>query len=705
MGHLRSQKLRILLNSKYFYLLLVIPLIYIIISIINFNIKLDEYYLNSKEHICVVKDYFIDGTKIKFSLKCDYHVNGYYYLKDEDDLLTFKDKCNRGDLLKIYGSVSAIESNTNPNLFNYREYEAIREIFYNINIDKLEIIGHVNLPFLELKNLIMNKIEGLHSYDYLMALLLGNKNYLDRDIKDVYKSIGVIHLFAISGMHVGIFCTVINKITRKNNLLNFLACTLFLIIYYNIIGSISLLRSLVFFFMQRLNKILKLGLNNLKTIILIIITILLFNPYYFFDIGFRYSILISSSLVLLSKKIDNKKGIKKLFYISYLSFFISLPLNIYYNYEINFLAIIYNIILVPFVSMLLFPLSLFTVLFPFLDIVMCFLINVMEYIANVFSSIPSTIVFIKPNICILIVYYIVIFLCLRYSKKFIAFVLIMLLIHKNYNFIASDTYVLFLDVGQGDCILIHNKNTNVLIDTGGVANYLSIKSNDYSITRSITMPVLKSLGIDKIDSLILTHGDYDHMGEAINLVSKFKVEKVIFNNDEYNNLELELIEILENKDINYYKNVKELTIENNELFFLNTGIYDNENDNSNIIYANINGSKLLFMGDAGVEVEKNILKKYNISNIDIFKVGHHGSDTSTSEEFINVINPKYFIISVGKNNRYGHPKDKVLNILEDSQIYRTDIDGSIEIKINKNGYKVRPCNMWLNITVMIELFL
>ena len=118
---------------------------------------------------------------------------------------------------------------------------------------------------------------------------------------------------------------------------------------------------------------------------------------------------------------------------------------------------------------------------------------------------------------------------------------------------------------------------------------------------------------------------------------------------------------------------------------------ENENDNSNVIYFNYNNYKFLFMGDAGIEREKDILEKYNLKDIDFLKVGHHGSNTSSSKEFIDSVNPKYSIISVGKNNRYNHPKDSVLETLSNSKIYRTDIDGSIEIKINKNGYKIKTC--------------
>ena len=181
------------------------------------------------------------------------------------------------------------------------------------------------------------------------------------------------------------------------------------------------------------------------------------------------------------------------------------------------------------------------------------------------------------------------------------------------------------------------------------------------------------------------------MGEAINLVNNIKIEKVIFNCGEYNDLEKELIKVLDKKKIKYYSCIKELNIDKYKLKFLNTGIYDNENDNSSVIYLNYNNYKFLFMGDAGINREKDILENYNIKDIDVLKVGHHGSKTSSSVDFINRINPKYSIISVGKNNRYGHPNDSVLETLKDSKIYRTDQDGSIIFKIKNNILKIEKC--------------
>ena len=181
------------------------------------------------------------------------------------------------------------------------------------------------------------------------------------------------------------------------------------------------------------------------------------------------------------------------------------------------------------------------------------------------------------------------------------------------------------------------------------------------------------------------------MGEAINLVNNFKVEKVIFNCGDHNELEQDLIKVLDKKKIPYYSCVKELNIDDNKLYFLNTKDYANENDNSSVIYTELNNYKFLFMGDAGVKVEEDLIEKYNLQDIDVLKVGHHGSKTSSSKTFIDEINHNYSIISVGKNNRYGHPNNSVLDNLEKSKIYRTDQDGSIMFKIKNNKLQIETC--------------
>ena len=289
----------------------------------------------------------------------------------------------------------------------------------------------------------------------------------------------------------------------------------------------------------------------------------------------------------------------------------------------------------------------------------------------------------KPNIIIIVFYYLVIYLCLK-SKKYILLLIIILFIHYNINYFLRENYVLVFDVGQGDSTLIHLENTNILIDTGGLTNY--------NLSKKVTIPTLMSLGIRKIDYLILTHGDYDHVGEASDLINNFNIEKVIFNCGEINDLEKEIIDVINRHKISYYSCIKELNVNDNKLLFLNTKEYDNENDNSNVIYTELNGYKFMFMGDASVNTEKEILDKYNLPDIDVLKVGHHGSKTSSSKEFIDIVNPKYSIISVGKNNRYGHPNKETLENLKESIIYRTDQDGSIMFKIKKNKLKIEICS-------------
>ena len=296
---------------------------------------------------------------------------------------------------------------------------------------------------------------------------------------------------------------------------------------------------------------------------------------------------------------------------------------------------------------------------------------------NTFSKLP---------IFLIVIYYIIL---LNYNTRNL--ILILITLFYFYNYYVFNPIIYFIDVGQGDSTLIRINNKNILIDTGGKTTYEKEKwqqrRNEYSLIKN-SISFFKSIGVKKIDYLILTHGDYDHMGETLNLVSSFKVDNVIFNCGEINDLEKELI----NKIDNYNTCIKELNIDNNKFMFLQTREYDNENDNSNVIYTELNNYRFLFMGDAGIGKEKDILKKYDISDIDVLKVGHHGSKTSSSKSFINIIKPKYSVISVGKNNKYGHPNREVLNNLKESKIYRTDQDGSIMFKIKNDKLKIETCS-------------
>lgn len=674
------KKLKNILQCNYiFYVLLVLSLIYSFIFI-NFIIIKSEYKDSDKNLYGTVMDYKKSKDKTTIWVKGKEKVLVNYY----SDI-----NVSYGDYIYVYGVFKKPKENGNFNLFNYKRYLLSNKINYVVTASKITVIKKNDNVFYTLKNNLLRKIENTNkSKGYILAFLYADKSLIEKDVYTKYQKIGVSHLFVVSGMHVSLISIVLLKLlNRIKERKRYIIVSIFLSIYLFLTNfTISMVRATFQFILFFINKSFKLNIDNSNLVLLLFSILVIINPYNIYNIGFLFSFIISFTLIRCSKLIKGKFIIKSL-KTSLISFFSSMPVLINNFFEVNFLGIILNIIYIPFVSYILFPLSLVTVLFPSLDNILYMFISYFEKITDFFSNIKFLSFSIcKMNIFLIIMYYIIFIYILKRKKslvyKIIIAIISLIFLINNGRIVNSEVSI--LDVGQGDSSLIRLKNKNILIDTGGNINY--------DISKNILIPYFKSVGIKKIDYLVLTHGDYDHMGEAINLVENFKVEKVIFNCGSYNDLENELIEVLDKKKIKYYSCIKELNIDNNKLHFLQTKEYDNENENSNVIYTELNGYKFMFMGDAGVGKEKDILEKYNVSKIDVLKIGHHGSKTSSDKNFIDEMNPKYSVISVGKNNRYGHPNKEVLNNLDNSKIYRTDQDGSIMFKIKNNKLKIETCS-------------
>ena len=697
-------RLKRILQHRYFFG--VLAFCFILYSLfVYYFINFNSYYNGFEKSLQgTVNSYSINGDKLTIYLKVKEIIIVNYYFKSLNEKTYFEDNLKLGDLISVAGELEEPERNRVFNGFDYKKYLYNKHIFYLMNANNISIMEKNSGLLFYFKNLVMDRINSISkSKGYIMTFILGDKSFIDNEVKESYQDNGISHLFAVSGMHISLFAGIMLFFLKRvsyNNYFNYGMVCLFLLFYLFLAGfPASLLRASVMFILFSINKVFNLKISNLNILFMVIITILFIDPFYLFDIGFQFSYLISGTLIMMRWKIGViKSKLKRSFYVSVVCFLVSFPICIYNFYGTNFMSVLFNLFYIPFVSIIVFPLSLITFVFPFLDSVLYYSIFVMERISLFISSINfGYIIFPKVNFGVYFIYYIVIFLSF-WKIEFVLLFLVMLLIHKGYIYFDSNLYVYYLDVGQGDSALIRlpNNSGNIVIDTGGKISYemekWREKRSKYSIVKSSTIPFLKSFGIKKLDYFILSHGDYDHMGEAINLVENFKVEKVIFNCGLYNDLENELIEVLDKKKIKYYSCIKELNIDNNKFHFLQTKEYDNENENSNVIYTELNGYKFMFMGDAGVEKEKDILDKYNISNVDVLKVGHHGSKTSSSKSFINEINPKNSIISVGKNNRYGHPNKEVLNNLKGSKIYRTDQDGSIMFNIKNNKLKIETCS-------------
>ena len=664
-------RLKTLLQYNYFYIILVI-LVLCLTFIRNSFYNESKFNGSETSFVGIVDEIKKSDDYYKITIKSKEKIIGSYYSKEPLNI-------SLGDKITFKGTLSKPKNNTIPNTFNYRKYLYNHHVYYLVKIDNIKVISKTRSVKYKVKNYIVKRSEKFKHSDYFKAFLIGDKSEMDD--YSIFQKNGVSHLFAISGMHLSLLSGIILFLFKKSRFKEILAC-IFLILFSMITNySSSIYRSLLLFIYIVLNKKLDLRISTVNVLLLVVCTLLIFNPLIIYDMGFLYSVSVSLGLILFNKYMK-KNYFVNMFLTSFIAFLFSLPITLYYNYEINLMQIINNVVIVPLVSIIIYPLTILTFIFSFLEPILNVLISILKFIST--HLIMINIIVPKVSLIFYFIYYVFLFMFLKTNRNiFILLIIIYTLCIKTKPLIDFNTYVYFLDVGQGDSSLIYSKHKVILIDTGGNDN---IKVSDN------TIKFLKSTGKSKINYLVLTHGDYDHMGEAINLVNNFKVEKVIFNCGEFNELEKDLIKVLDKKKIPYYSCIKELNIDDNKLYFLNNKDYGNENDNSSVIYTKLNNYKFLFMGDAGVEVEEDLIEKYNLQDIDVLKVGHHGSKTSSSKKFIDEIEPKYSIISVGKNNRYGHPNNEVLNNIKDSKIYRTDLDGSIMFKIKNDKFKIETCS-------------
>lgn len=668
------KKLRHILQSK--HLIKIITIIIFIITLLytNYYPFKSKYTKDDKEFIGIVTKYEVKEDKITIEIKAKEKLLITYKYQDKEF-----NNLSYGDKIKVKGTLITPSKNTNQNTFNYQKYLYYKKIYYLVEATSINKIANNNNYLYTIKNTLYQKIDKLKSSNYIKTLLFCD-NTLSKEIKESYRINGISHLFSVSGMHINFFVSIIylylNKITY-NKRIKYLITNIFIIAYLILFPSSSLLRSAVMSILYSINYLLKLKIKKTDILLLTLGVSLLINPFIIYDLGYIYSYTITFFLVLSSSTLKKKNKINKIIYISLLSFLVSIPITIYNSFEINIISILLNIILVPIISIIILPITILTYIFPILDSILYLFTNTLETISLFISKINITkIIFPKPSLLIIVLYYIIFLLSYQNKKYFYLNIILLIIIYIS-PYLNSNFEVVMFEVGEADCHLIkypYNKNT-ILIDTG---------KNEYKIKNEV-IPYLKSIGIKKIDYLIITHGDEDHIGGSITSINNFQVKNVILNKGTFTDLEKELIKNLNKKKIPYQININKINLSNHTIYLLNNTKYNNENDNSIITYFTYQKYKFLYMGDASINTEDNLLENYNLNNISILKVGHHGSNTSSSKDFISQINPSISLISVGKNNIYHHPNKEVINNLSKSRIYRTDINNMVKLTINSKG--------------------
>ncbi len=666
------QRLKTILQSKLFYLFLFLVL-FIWVLLKTVVIKYNTKYYDSSSIEGIITDVSIKNNQISFILKNTEKIKCSYYSKN----IIYKVTDLLGKKVQVFGEPTKINKNTIPNTFNYQKYLYNNKIYLAYKVKDIKITSKENI-FYQIKNKIIKRVSNYDnlSRSYLNLFILGDKDFLESETYEQYRTNGIWHLFAVSGMHIGLIILVLDKVLKRFKISPIIISIVLSYFMFLTNFSASVLRATFFYFFKNLCHLFKLSLDNRKILFLVAFTILIINPFMIYNNGFQYSFLITFSIMTWSKHLTGNY-LTKIFKISLLAFIVSLPITVNLNYEINFLSLILNIIFVPFISLIVFPLSILTFGFSFLEPILSFCLIILEYLNNFLYSWKLNLIIPKIPIIVITLYYTFLFL---YTKKlnkiYLTAIFLLIPIHIFLASVDKNYHVYYLDVGQGDCSILISpfRKEVIMIDTGGALN------SDYHVSNNVIL-FLKSLGIKKIDLLIISHGDADHAKETINILKKYSINNIILNKGNYNLLEQEISKVghivmdYQSKYFNY-KNIND---------YYNS----DENYSSQITYFDIFNYHFLYMGDSPKEVELQLIDDYNIK-CDFLKLGHHGSKTSSGEKFLKNFNLKKAIISSGRNNLYHHPSKETIKTLEKLNIsyLNTKESGTIEITINKNNYTI-----------------
>lgn len=620
----------------------------------------------------------------------------------------------------------------NPNAFDYKSFLQRNGISWIFNADNLSLEtcykqtdsivtalkAFRQKEIARIKNTLPEETSALAA-----ALIFGERNLFNPETERSYQKIGIVHLLAISGLHVGLltgmiyFICIRVGITKEKTEILLMS---FLPVYAVITGlAPPVVRAAAMLILLLGSRRFAFRMTPLDAVSAAFMIMALFRPGIIYDTGFQLSFAVSFSLVISAPVILKTftTFLKQTAAASFIAQLSSLPSILASFYEVSVISIFANLLFVPLFSFVLLPLLLISYIILLLfgalpTLYLYFLENLVHHVNDLtmkLSEIPmSTIIIGKLEPIFLIVQIILIPMFLWQWEGFILkklkppqwlFALPFLPLFMQIGLPYMNPYgqIIFLDVGQGDSIFIrmpYNQG-NYLIDTGGVLSFekenWQQRGRSYNPGKDIVVPFLKSEGISTLDKLILTHGDADHIGGALALFEEIGVRQLIVPRvSDRSDLEKDIIENASERGADIYLGGigTEWKTAAGKFLILNPSESTGErNDQSIVLLAAVGGKKWLFTGDLGMEGENSMARKIKDIDIDVLKVGHHGSKYSSSELFVERTNPVFAVISVGEKNRYGHPGKEVIERLEERgiQIFRTDEDGAVIYKFKGNS--------------------
>lgn len=620
-----------------------------------------------------------------------------------------------GAACRINGVLELPDQSRNPGQFDYRNFLQTKDIRQQLTLSSLENIScdgassFLNTLYQTRSSLLQFVIAKTDPYTakWLSALVLGDDSQLDEQTIELFQKWSLSHLLAISGLHVGLIIAIIYFLLIKLTILTREKAQwvmLFILPFYAFIagGEPSVWRAclmvLVFIILHKIKVVYSL----IDVLSILFLLLMLFDKYIIYHIGFQLSFLVTLGLLLSGKWIASTKSPLIIsLQISFVAQMMIIPLQLAYFYTFQPLSILLNLLVVPYFSLFVIPFMFLVLLLSPLPIPILSLFNsVFETIHRLFIDVLQVIDQVAyfpyilgamPLYAVIIYYILFLFFmdALQREKawralKFGGLIVVLITFVSLKPYLSPYGTITMLDIGQGDSFVVElpYRKAVFFIDAGAKMSWEDQKPTDSNFTQVIK-PYLYANGIAKLDALFLSHEDVDHVGSVPYMINDLTVDHVFVSS--YFPLPADTIR----KWGKQGTSVQRLAAGNSIDLFNNTiqilaPISDKNDGNANslVMHMQLGGLGWLFTGDIDDRVEKEIVTKYPDLDFDVLKVAHHGSNTSTSDVFIDQFQPSVAWISVGENNTYGHPTKEVLDKLnkEGVIIFRTDQDGAVQYR-------------------------